>query len=304
MFFLPRDEFPIQAQISLDDVKALSSLSRRRFRLSTEWPDVLREPRDESSDWGLTFPFRESYWNAFLALEIPANDPTISTGGVCATYLNGVVEGSDELARIRSLIAKVGDYVGIRDHLAMSFALDYEREDGDPNKPQTEIGRLRAQAKPYDRGPATANSLAATMSLTNVLCEFLATVECYWRVEAVCAVPPSDPTKPFHLAGSLASRVGEQRELPDVSSSLVTSGPRSSVRLTAASEKADVIDGSMRADPEGIADRVILLVDDLYQSGTTMNYAAMMLLGVGARAVFGLACEKTCRNDDNVSPRS
>ena len=60
----------------------------------------------------------------------------------------------------------------------------------------------------------------------------------------------------------------------------------------------------MHADPEGVADKIVLLIDDLYQSGVTMNYAAMMLLGEGAKAVLGLACEKTCRNDDNVSAGS
>ena len=57
------------------------------------------------------------------------------------------------------------------------------------------------------------------------------------------------------------------------------------------------------------ATRVILklalahLVDDLYQSGVSMNYVAILLLEAGARKVFGLACEKTCSNDDNVSRR-
>ena len=49
--------------------------------------------------------------------------------------------------------------------------------------------------------------------------------------------------------------------------------------------------------------RKILLIDDLYQSGITMNYVAMLLLEQGAKKVYGLACEKTCRNDDNISGR-
>ena len=47
---------------------------------------------------------------------------------------------------------------------------------------------------------------------------------------------------------------------------------------------------------------VVLLVDDLYQSGVSTNYVAMLMLEAGAKEVFGLACEKTCRNDDNVAP--
>ena len=32
-----------------------------------------------------------------------------------------------------------------------------------------------------------------------------------------------------------------------------------------------------------------------------MNYVAMLLLEQGAKKVYGLACEKTCRNHDNIS---
>ena len=45
----------------------------------------------------------------------------------------------------------------------------------------------------------------------------------------------------------------------------------------------------------------VLLLDDLYPSGVSMNYCAPLLVQAGAKKIFGLACEKTCRNDDNVS---
>jgi predicted amidophosphoribosyltransferase len=44
----------------------------------------------------------------------------------------------------------------------------------------------------------------------------------------------------------------------------------------------------------------VLLLDDLYQSEVSMNYCALLLLQAGAKKIFGLACEKTCRNDGNV----
>ena len=187
----------------------------------------------------------------------------------------------------------------------MTFALDYEREDGDPNEPQTDVGALRAKAKPYNReAPATDGNLVAAGRLADRLSDFVGAIECYQRAEVVCAVPPSDPARRFHLAGFLAKRVSEDRGMTDSRSSLVTSVSRSSVRLTAVRDKLDVIHGSMHADSEGVANKIVLLIDDLYQSGVTMNYAAMMLLSEGAKAVFGLACEKTCRNDDNVSAGS
>jgi predicted amidophosphoribosyltransferase len=58
----------------------------------------------------------------------------------------------------------------------------------------------------------------------------------------------------------------------------------------------------VKVDPAMIGGRVILLVDDLYQSGISMNWVAMKILEAGATAVFGLAVEKTCRNDENRRP--
>ncbi len=46
--------------------------------------------------------------------------------------------------------------------------------------------------------------------------------------------------------------------------------------------------------------RAIPLVDDLYQSGISMNFVAMKLQEAGATHVLGLAAEKTCRNDANA----
>jgi hypothetical protein len=42
-------------------------------------------------------------------------------------------------------------WVGIRDCLPISFALEFDRKEGDPTKDRTEIGALREAAKPYDK---------------------------------------------------------------------------------------------------------------------------------------------------------
>lgn len=49
------------------------------------------------------------------------------------------------------------------------------------------------------------------------------------------------------------------------------------------------------------------MIDDLYQSGLTINYIAEELRAAGAHEVFGLAAVKTLRDDDNLpktSPKS
>lgn len=65
-------------------------------------------------------------------------------------------------------------------------------------------------------------------------------------------------------------------------------------------KKLEVLKGSINVTSK-VQGRKLLLLDDLYQSGITMNYVAMLLVDAGAKKVYGLACEKTCSNDDNIS---
>jgi len=64
-------------------------------------------------------------------------------------------------------------------------------------------------------------------------------------------------------------------------------------------QKVEALVGSVSVDTTKVADKTIVVVDDLYQSGLTINYIAEELRLAGAREVFGLAAVKTLRNDDN-----
>jgi len=200
---------------------------------------------------------------------------------------------------VRTWIDDVGQFVAIRDCLAISFALDYERENGNPDESQTAVGRLRARAKPYDRAP-TADTFKAANALAKLCAEALDTLTCYDVADAVVAMPPSSPDKKFDLPTHIAEVFAKKRGVEDLSHTIRTVKARKQLKNVAAAEKLDTISGTVEVD-EQVAGRRIILLDDLYQSGTTMNYVAMELLGAGAEAVLGLCCEKTCRNDDNVA---
>jgi len=45
----------------------------------------------------------------------------------------------------------------------------------------------------------------------------------------------------------------------------------------------------------------VILIDDKYQSGTTMQFVAMKLQEAGARYVFGISLVKTLRDTDSAS---
>ncbi|HEV7516030.1 MAG TPA: hypothetical protein VGR07_06995 [Thermoanaerobaculia bacterium] len=109
--------------------------------------------------------------------------------------------------------ATVGLYVALRDCLLLSFALDYDREDGAPSRAQTRIGTLRYRAKPYD-GTPTRDTFEAAGQLAQECLSFLRSMTCYQGIDAVVAMPPSRPDKPFdlprHLARGIAIELGKE----------------------------------------------------------------------------------------------
>jgi predicted amidophosphoribosyltransferase len=173
------------------------------------------------------------------------------------------------------------------------------RHGGNPQKPQTEIGALRAQAKPYGGSAATKQTKEAADHLIEHCVTFLNAMHCYSSADCIVAMPPSDPSKAFNLPRYLAKRIAEKWDRQDLSKH-VTGKPRNSIKEVPLAQKLDTLLGTIAVADGVFQDRKVLLLDDLYQSGVSMNYCGLLLLKAGAKKIFGLACEKTCRNDDNV----
>ncbi len=62
-------------------------------------------------------------------------------------------------------------------------------------------------------------------------------------------------------------------------------------------EKIDNVRGAFEIVPGiDVHDRELVLIDDIYQSGFTLNEIGRILLEAGARSVFGLVATKTGRD--------
>jgi len=224
----------------------------------------------------------------------------VSDQGVVTIYLQGT-EGEEEAPRcVQQWVDVVGRYVAMRDFLALSFALDFEREGGDPNRPQTEVGALRARAKPYGGQLAIKQTTAAADQLVDRCLTFLKEMTCYKSANCVVAMPPSDPAKKYNLPRYMADQISVKWKRKDLTKHVRTMEKRHSIKEVSLADKLDTLVGTVEVDEVNFKGKHVLLIDDLYQSGTSMNYCALLLLRAGARKVFGLACEKTCRNDDNL----
>jgi predicted amidophosphoribosyltransferase len=127
---------------------------------------------------------------------------------------------------------------------------------------------------------------------------------CYDSATCIVGMPPSMPHKLFDLPAYLALNIAKGLNKPDLTSLVKTIKERPQLKDEPIEKKLESIEGTVSISPRTLENQVVLLVDDLYQSGVSTNYVAMLMLEAGAKEVFGLACEKTCRNNDNVSRSS
>lgn len=290
---------PRQLPITLDAIREMLEWSPRRCMLAREWQDLLHPSSEKYDSPSIVLPFYETLGPSFdVMVDVPHIGVRRAKDGRRAYSLMKVPDGSPELEKIQVWHKTVGRYVAIRDRLALSYALDYDRTGGNPAKPHTRVAKLRVEAKPYGR-PATDSTLKAADRLIEACGDFLSAVTCYRDLDAIVAMPPSDPAKEFDLPKYLAAGVARAAGIDDLSGTVTTRKRRPALKDTPRDAKLETLKGTIEVDtlPDGAR---ILLVDDLYQSGVSMNYVAKLLLAAGAGAVYGLAVEKTCRNDDNV----
>lgn len=292
-----------QSMITKEKIVEMISWEPRRFSLR-DFEKPLKKPGElglTQTDWNLIFPFRETFVPAFDEMcAMVDHIPFRSTRTAYFTFLKNVTP--DDIDQVTGFLEAIKPYVAIRDCLALSFAIDYDREGGNPDAPQTRVGELRSIAKTYGKA-ASSQALEKANELAEECLTALKKLTCYNSATCIVAMPPSDPAKLFDLPKHLVANISERLGKPDKSDKVKTLKARPGNKELPCEEKLANIEGTVSVDDKSFKDEIVLLVDDLYQSGVSMNYVAMRLLEAGAKQVLGLSCEKTCSNDDNVSRR-
>jgi hypothetical protein len=281
----------------------LASLQIQRWSLDGDWV-TLREPARPGSDWGLTFP-SELYGSIFdRAFPDLAKNRWRITPNNCATYFKGISD--QDLDSVRRFVETIRTCVLIKDLTDGSIALGFRAHSGGGGVQRTELGQLISDAKPYNDTP-DENHKKAAMELARRLGTFVASVSIYDKIDGFIAVPSSLPNPAFSLPRGFAVFLARQTGKQNLSAAVTKTHPTKALKNLAKDQKLDALIGSVAVDAAEVSGKSIVVIDDLYQSGLTINYIAEELRAAGAREVFGLAAVKTLRDDDNLpkpSPKS
>ncbi len=192
-----------------------------------------------------------------------------------------------------------------RSELTGCLALDFNFSG--PEGEYTEVGQLEYNAK-YHQSQEALDSLVA---------DLVRAVHCIPGISDsklprfITFVPSSDSNTstfclPMLLCKSVISALDKSfffTDTPLVNSRL--RAPKSKIKELSLAEKqqewdAITANGGIELD-NSVSDATVIVLDDLYQSGTTMWNLARYLRNVeGAAEVFGLVCVKSLRDTDNI----
>ena len=207
------------------------------------------------------------------------------------SYWRGI-PSEEEFDEINAWIKQQGARVFLRDCLYASIAMSHNFTDADEKGERTEIGELEYRAKQH-------HDMAAVEALAEHCISTIMDIPLYRDADLVCATPPR-PDKGFDLPSQVVSIVSDRLGKDDVTGYFNFGAEKKSVKSATLDEKwAAWEEAQMTFDGIDITDKKIILIDDKYQSGTTIQYIAMKLQEAGAYQVYGLSMVKTMRDTDN-----
>lgn len=203
------------------------------------------------------------------------------------TFVRGVTtETSDRINEFLNLLKTT---VCIEDALAQSFALSYHMNPNYDGGGRTKIGDDLYQAK-YRHNQVAADRLVDRMLA------FITNHPSFSGTDFIVAVPASQHNMKFNLPAYLTQSICRQLNIEDGSQyirKVKQTLPMKDMNTT--EDKFENIHNAFKLTGDHpFIGKQILIIDDLYQSGTTMTEIASVLQRCSAR-VYGLVATKTIK---------
>lgn len=284
-------------EITKEDVEKRASYKPKRICFGNDPYAKHRRPKtfighEEKYPHGvIQWPFKKGHLNCFPQKLLRSQTKDSAPEAVWRAF-QSTAEGQSA----EEWCDQCGDMVFLYDCLDASVALGYTFQREKDRRTRTEIGSLEHSAK-HSQDIGSIDQIAARMA--DVVTRF----QPYNHADLICGVP-AQQGKEFHLPARLAEKIAGQIKRSDITADFSFSKDKPSLKDTAIEEKWDAlanVEFLTQDNPTSLKGKSIILVDDKYQSGITLQYVASRLLKKGASKVFGLCAVKTWRDDDNTS---
>jgi ATP-dependent DNA helicase RecQ len=219
-------------------------------------------------------------------LEILASHPSLRSRTSPSRERPNVFSDEDRSAVRRFLSTQ--SHKSLKGRFDVGFALDDHTVVKRGKRGYTKTGSMAYQYK-YGGEKALVERLADEMA------KFLRRHEKYREVEILVAVPSTVKERAYDPVPRLARVLSERIGIPWSPEALVkTRQTRPQKEMENETQKIRNVRGAFRvADQSVVRGKRVLLIDDLYDSGATINECTRMLRGAGAKAVSVLTLTRT-----------
>lgn len=272
--------------VDLDMISAfIEDEGTKRINFATYHKNALRRIEGKKDVVGkLVLPFDESI--NVIAKKFLNMDSLMFPSKFGNNYYRQIYS-EEEYKTIEGFIAQFNDIVFLRDTLDLSVALAMHETEPEV---RTELGEHEYQLKYQSAQRDTTSDKEALIAEMQRRLEELP----YFKLaDFICAVPSSNPIMCDIIAGL------DGFSFTDISSKVSWTDKNGSLKnVETAEEKLDMIQSwglTFNGDLD-LKDKTVLLVDDMYYSGVTMQYIAMKMKEAGAKRVFGMALVKSLGN--------
>lgn len=190
---------------------------------------------------------------------------------------------NEDYESCKSFVEEYNQIVFLRDTLDLSLALSMNILDKDN---RTEIGELEYQAK-FQENEGAENYLVALVQ------DWLKKLPFYNTADAICAMPCSKPER-----AGLPRRIVDRIEgYENISSALKWKKKDKSIKeLRTVEEKLAALQEFEIEISSDLKGKNVILLDDLYMSGISMQFVALKLKEAGVDRVFGISIVKSRSN--------
>jgi hypothetical protein len=283
------EDFGFHFPITREKFDAIRKTSPRRICFASTHAHQPRRSPDNDSVGRLTLPFFNSVGPVFEDhCELKLFRSKYNQG--CWRSIR-----SDEEFDIIAAWAKAqGTRVLLRDCLDSSIALDINLIEVEGAPPRyTDLGALESLAK-------SAPDEEALAALTDAFCNAIRGLPLYRDAKLIAAVPPQ-PDKAYDLPQALVARIAAALSITDVTDRFEFAAAKGTVKNASVDQKWDEwAKSGLTFKPPLQNEPAVILVDDKYQSGTSINFVASRLRAAGAGDILGLCAVKTWRDTDNA----
>jgi competence protein ComFC len=125
--------------------------------------------------------------------------------------------------------------------------------------------------------------------------EFLDKYKSKWQLDLIIPIPPSDTTRVFQPVYEMAKSIGKQTSLPVDFTTLKKIKSTSQLKeIEDQIKRKEILKDAFSINLNALNGKDVLLFDDLYRSGETLNAVCDIIMNKGkARGVYVLTITKT-----------